>query len=304
MVMKVMKAMKKDAAAAGEDVTPALKVMRAMKAKQVASIAPSKFAGATLGAKRANDKRKKAEEQAVAKRKEELEDAEEETTASDDEDASDSGDEEAPAKKAMKATKATNVMKTMKATKAAGKFAKKTLGAKRTNGKKGKADEGEVVAARTAELKTMSVSDLKDLVLKKGLQKALKGEMIESVLAQEAKEREASRAYEAKVRDVTAAKQKEIESKTITELKELCEAKNLKSGGSKPEKVERLLAAAKQDGEIEIILAGMARAARRQGLIALSNVDLQGICKKSGIDPLMKEVMVDRIIAHEALTKP
>jgi hypothetical protein len=300
MVMKVMKAMKKAAVVAGEDVTPALKVMRAMKAKQVASIAPSKFAGATLGAKRANDKRKKAEEQAVAKRKEELEDAEE-TTASDDEDAS---DEEASAKKAMKATKATNVMKTMKATKVAGKFAKKALGVKRTNGKNGKANEGEVVAARTAELKTMSAGDLKDLVLKKGLQKGLKGEMIESVLAQEAKGREASRAYEAKVRDVTAAKKKEIESKTLTELKELCEAKKLKSGGSKPEKVERLLAAAKQDGEIETILAGMARAERRQGLIALSNVDLQAMCKKSGIDPLMKEVMVDRIIAHEALTKP
>merc|ERR1712110_1055145 len=143
------------------------------------------------------------------------------------------------------------------------KFARKSLGGKRSNNKKDKGEE-EVVAARTAELKAMSVADMKELALQKGLEKGLKGEMMESILAQEAKEREAARASEAKLRDVVTAHKKELESKSIPELKELCEAKSLALGGSKTDKVERLAAAAIQDGTIARIIADAARASRRE----------------------------------------
>merc|ERR1711988_1741178 len=129
---------------------------------------------------------------------------------------------------------------------------------------------GQLVATRTAQLKSMSVADLKELILKKGLEKGLKGEMIQSLLAEEAKEREADRAQAAKRKEVIAEKQKELEGMTIPDLKDLCEAKGLKTGGSKPDKVERLLELAQKDGEIDKILATMARASRRNELAAMS----------------------------------
>merc|ERR1712039_1006501 len=143
--------------------------------------------------------------------------------------------------------------------------AMKTLKATlKTKGKKDhEQDENQIAATRTAELKSMSAPDLKELVLKKGLEKGLKGEMVQSVLAQEAKEREVVRAQAAKRREVIATKKKEFESMTIPDLKELCETKSLKTGGSKQDKVERLVASAEQNGEIDKILANMARAVRR-----------------------------------------
>merc|ERR1719335_1408868 len=89
---------------------------------------------------------------------------------------------------------------------APGKFAKATIKAtKGARGKKDKSgDEQQIVATRTAELKSLSVADLKELVLKKGLEKGLKGEMIQSLLAEEAKERDAVRAQAAKRKEVIA----------------------------------------------------------------------------------------------------
>merc|ERR1712167_125893 len=89
-------------------------------------------------------------------------------------------------------------------------------------------DEKQVIAARVAELKAMNAGDLKDLVLKKGLEKGLKGEMVERVLALEAKEREALRVQAAKRNEVIVAKKKELESMSLPELKDLCEKKGLK----------------------------------------------------------------------------
>merc|ERR1712232_1226952 len=145
----------KQVAAPVDDAAPVLKAMKARKAKQLTSTAPGKFAKTTLGAKRTNDRKKKVEkEEVLATRKAELED-----TDAEQEDTSASDDDSVPRKKVMKTMKAMKAMKAGKVKQvksiAPGKFAKKTLGAKRTKDKTGHKEE-EIVAARMAELKAMN----------------------------------------------------------------------------------------------------------------------------------------------------
>eukprot|EP00931_Biecheleriopsis_adriatica_P052052 TRINITY_DN3024_c0_g1_i1.p2 TRINITY_DN3024_c0_g1~~TRINITY_DN3024_c0_g1_i1.p2 ORF type:complete len:224 (-),score=92.16 TRINITY_DN3024_c0_g1_i1:194-865(-) len=161
-------------------------------------------------------------------------------------------------------------------------------------------DEKDKALARKAELKAMLVADLKELVLKMGLEKGSKEAMIETVLEKEAKEREAERAAAAKRKQVLAGKKKELEGMNLQSLKDLCEEKGLKSGGSKGDKIDRILGDVVAKGEVDIILANMSRAARREELSSMTKDELQKMCQKSKIDPIVKEVMVERILVHEA----
>eukprot|EP00931_Biecheleriopsis_adriatica_P052053 TRINITY_DN3024_c0_g1_i2.p1 TRINITY_DN3024_c0_g1~~TRINITY_DN3024_c0_g1_i2.p1 ORF type:complete len:385 (-),score=141.18 TRINITY_DN3024_c0_g1_i2:194-1276(-) len=161
-------------------------------------------------------------------------------------------------------------------------------------------DEKDKALARKAELKAMLVADLKELVLKMGLEKGSKEAMIETVLEKEAKEREVERAAAVKRKQVLADKKKELEGMNLQSLKDLCEEKGLKSGGSKGDKIDRILGDVVAKGEVDIILANMSRAARREELSSMTKDELQKLCQKSKIDPIVKEVMVERILVHEA----
>jgi hypothetical protein len=152
-------------------------------------------------------------------------------------------------------------------------------------------------------LKAMAAVDLKDLLKNLGLATGLKGEMVEKVLAHEAKGREAARALESKRRDVLAKKKEEMSVKSVPELKELCEARGLRLGGSKEERVERLISHAQENGEIDEALAAIAREAQRAELASMDKGDLWKLCDTAGVDPLVKEVMVERIISHEIAAK-
>jgi hypothetical protein len=166
-----------------------------------------------------------------------------------------------------------------------------------------KAKEEELIANRTKELKTMPVPDLKELVKSKGLQTGLKTEMIDSILSLEAKDRDQARAHAAKVKEVEANIKAEFESKTRPDLMELCAEKGLKKGGSKDELVERLFGHAKMGGQVDQVMAGLARDARRQELTSLDKGDLYELCEKKGVDPFNKEVMVERLLAVESLSR-
>merc|ERR1712217_28768 len=126
------------------------------------------------------------------------------------------------------------------------------------------------------------------------------GLMIEVLLKQEAKEREAEQAAAAKRNKVVADKRKEFESLNMQALKELCETKGLKTGGTKPDKVDRLMADVTEKGEIDSILAAINRAERRDALSDMSKEDLVKVCNEAKIDPIVKEVMIERILVHEA----
>jgi len=243
-------------------------------------------------------------------------------------------DDEGSSCEGRKAMKAMKAMKTKKVT--VSKFARKSLGMLSMKGKKGEgteagkdvallkkpaaamkrnaaqesegpaakkkkpADQTDVLAARKAELKKMLVADIKELVLKKGLEKGSKDDMIEAILKKEKAALEAEKAIAEKRKKVMSERTKALEAMSNQGLKDLCESKGLKTGGSKPDKVERLLSDIKANGEVDRILAEMARAERHEELSKMSKDDLLKICSKSKIDPIVKEVMVERIVVHEA----
>lgn len=64
--------------------------------------------------------------------------------------------------------------------------------------------------------------------------------------------------------------------------------------------MEGLLEHAQQSGEIHSAVAKAARQVRRQALAALPREELVELCAKLGVDPLVKEVMVERVLVHEA----
>merc|ERR1719487_1732022 len=125
--------------------------------------------------------------------------------------------------------------------------------------------------------------------------------MIESILRLEAKGRENIRKHKSNFRDVLGKKREEFSGKTNKELKELLQAYALQTSGTKPERVERLLAAWQEQGEIEKVLAGMAFQARKAELNAMDKIMLFELCKKKGVDALSKDVLVDRLLVHESV---
>merc|ERR1719163_586117 len=78
----------------------------------------------------------------------------------------------------------------------------------------------DAVKARKAELTSMSQQDLKDLLLRNGLESGSKEQMIKTLLAHEAKVREDLKAYEAKVGEVAAQKKEELDKQTNAALKD------------------------------------------------------------------------------------
>merc|ERR1712232_114060 len=96
------------------------------------------------------------------------------------------------------------------------------------------------------------------------------------------------RAYEAKVRDLTEQTKDEFERMSLNDLKQLLVAKGLKAGVGKADRAQRLAEEAQKDGSIGKKVAQMTRVERKQEL------------HKMDIDPLMKDVMVQRIMSYEA----
>merc|ERR1711912_205748 len=89
--------------------------------------------------------------------------------------------------------------------------------------------------------------------------------------------------------------------KTNKELKELLQAYALQMGGTKPERVERLLATWKEQGEIEKVLAVLAFQARKAELNTMDKEQLFELCRKKGADALSKEILVERLLVHESV---
>jgi len=183
------------------------------------------------------------------------------------------------------------------------KSAVKVTKTRQTAEQKAQELEKAAVATRAKEVQSMNVAALKDLVKRLGLEPGLKGDMVEKVLGHEAKGREALRAREAKRRDVVAKSKEELMGKAQDHLKELCVKSGLKVGGSKDERIERILAHAQANGEIEALLVARERDERRSALASMDKLELKTLCEKFGVDPLVKEVMVERILGAEVISK-
>jgi len=161
----------------------------------------------------------------------------------------------------------------------------------------------DLAAARKDHLKSMSAESLQKLLQQNGIQVNKTGKveaMVEAFLVHEAKIHEESRKFELVVDEVLAKRKEELDAETAARLKELCESKGAKVGVSKEERVERYLEAARQDGEADAAAAVLNRDKRSAELRALNEKSLVSLCEEAGVDPLVKEVMVDRLLAHEA----
>jgi len=295
-----MKSMKAEASKASKKV---VKAMRSMKAKVGVSARSRKHEG-SLGkfAKRVSLKTIKSNGKKKSEQESDEEDDEDEQTA------------KPPAKKARMAQKPSTV--TMKKRIEAEKKDKQDESDDDDDDdddddyddddddEEDKVDEEEKAAERKKELKSMDKMALKKLLDNEGLEARTKGEMVECLLAHEARGREELKAHKTKVQEVLAQRRTELQAMPNPDLKELCEKKNLKLGGKKEERVERLLTFAQHNGEVEQVLASQARESRREELLRMDTTVLSNLCSKAGVDPFVKEVMVERILARESAAVP
>merc|ERR1719356_966557 len=126
--------------------------------------------------------------------------------------------------------------------------------------------------------------------------------MVEAVLAHEATVQLQLKAYEAKRSEVAAKEKDALQNKTGNELKEMCTEKGIPPGVGKENRINRLVDSALESGGFDTVTAKALRNERKQSLDSMDKAALVDLCEELGIDTLVKEVMVERILSHEAET--
>eukprot|EP00444_Apocalathium_aciculiferum_P004460 CAMPEP_0183397734 /NCGR_PEP_ID=MMETSP0370-20130417/10797_1 /TAXON_ID=268820 /ORGANISM="Peridinium aciculiferum, Strain PAER-2" /LENGTH=530 /DNA_ID=CAMNT_0025578667 /DNA_START=53 /DNA_END=1645 /DNA_ORIENTATION=- len=159
----------------------------------------------------------------------------------------------------------------------------------------------EALAARKSDLRALPIDVLKKQLAGRGLAAGKKEDMIDAWLAHEAKLVEAAKGYETKIEEVLAKMKAELEAKTANDLKDMCADKNLKLGIGKDGRIETLLEDARANGEVYRAIAALARRARAEELLAMEQGEVLRLCEEAQADPLVKEVLVERLLAHEAI---
>jgi len=153
---------------------------------------------------------------------------------------------------------------------------------------------------RKEELKSKSQQDLKELLSRQGLETGSKEQMIKTLLAHEAKVQQELKVFDAKVGEVATVKGEELEGKSNTALKEMCVAKGLPVGGGKEEKIERIVEEMQKDGELDKVVSKTLREKRKEELMAMDKTAVAQLCEKTGVNPLVKDIMVERIMTRES----
>jgi len=158
----------------------------------------------------------------------------------------------------------------------------------------------DAAATRQSELKAKSQQELKEILARAGLETGSKDQMIKTLLAHEAKCRENLKAFEAKIGEAVEQKKQELDTKKNDALKALCVAKGLAVGGGKEERIERILEEAQKERELDSVVSFNLRNKRKQELMAMDKSAVVGLCEKTGVDPVVKDVMVERILSAES----
>eukprot|EP00416_Gambierdiscus_australes_P037481 CAMPEP_0171103564 /NCGR_PEP_ID=MMETSP0766_2-20121228/58984_1 /TAXON_ID=439317 /ORGANISM="Gambierdiscus australes, Strain CAWD 149" /LENGTH=484 /DNA_ID=CAMNT_0011563999 /DNA_START=49 /DNA_END=1503 /DNA_ORIENTATION=+ len=160
--------------------------------------------------------------------------------------------------------------------------------------------EEELYSARKKELKALSATDVRELAQKLGVDASRKDDMIVAIADHEAKARADERAKQAEIRDVVVTKKQELEAMNVLVLKELCDGAGVKGTMSKQARVELLMKRWQEGGGVDAALAQRVRAAREKLLQAMDTASLRSLCEASGVQPFVKEVMVERAVRQEA----
>merc|ERR1712032_505054 len=163
------------------------------------------------------------------------------------------------------------------------------------------AKEEQAVEERKNELKAMGIKELKHLLATHGLEATSKvPDMVNAVMKYEQRVQEEIRAYEAKVKDLTEQKKDEFERMSLNDLKQLLVAKGLKTGVGKADRAQRLAEEAQKDGSISKKVSQMTRVERKQELFKMDKAAVLDLCHELEVEPLTKDVMVQRIMSYEA----
>merc|ERR1712059_190380 len=104
------------------------------------------------------------------------------------------------------------------------------------------------------------------------------------------------------IRAVVVQKKQELESQSLPQLSKLRDNIGIKGLRSKEERVQRLLVHWQEQDGVDKALAQIAQDERQKELDALDNAKLQKLCTKVGVDPFVKEIMVERISKQEYAT--
>merc|ERR1712187_855487 len=140
---------------------------------------------------------------------------------------------------------------------------------------------------------------LKNLVAESGLATGTKDVMMKALLKHEAKARAEKRAQEARIRAVVVKKKEELENTPMAELAKLCENVGVKGVRAKPDRIQHLLVHWQKNDGVDKALAQVAIEERKVELGEMDNTSLRKLCEKAGVDPFVKEVLVDRISKKE-----
>jgi hypothetical protein len=163
--------------------------------------------------------------------------------------------------------------------------------------------EEEATAARRAKLRALGPDELRKMLASRKVEFAKndkKEAMIEALFAHEAKTRRELELHEARAQEVESKKREELKALSASELKDMCSAKGLKMGTAKDDRIATLLEAARADGEVDRLVAAAAREARQEALMAMDKVALKALCDSAGLDVIVKDVVVERLLSHEA----
>jgi len=159
----------------------------------------------------------------------------------------------------------------------------------------------EVAVAIKAKLMSAGSEDIAKLIASRGLRTSKsKSVMVEVLLAHEAEMKKQLETYEAKRSEVAARMKDLLNNNTGSQLKDMCTKKGLAVGVAKEDRINRLVENALQDGELDANATKMIRSERTQALESMDKVALVKLCEDFGVDVLVKEVMIERILSHEA----
>jgi len=158
----------------------------------------------------------------------------------------------------------------------------------------------DVASARQSELKSKSLQELKEILARCGLEAGSKDQMVKAMLTHEAQVRENLKAFEGKIGEAVAQKKEQLDTKTNAALKDLCSAKGLAVGGGKEDRIERLLDEAQKDGGLDQVVSMNIRNKRKEELLSMDKPTVVQLCEKTGVDPVVKDIMVERILSHES----
>merc|ERR1719161_2669147 len=154
--------------------------------------------------------------------------------------------------------------------------------------------------ARKTELQSKPAQELTDLLVLNGLDGAGgKDKMVKRFLEHEAKINDDLKLFERSVADAAKKRKEDLEKKTNPQLKDMCEEQGLALGGGKDERIERLIEEEVKSRSFDAGVCKEMRAKRFDVLMKMTKTEVLQICDDLEVDPLMKELMVERIMAYE-----